>query len=522
MRGGSRLRRAVYDAAVSAELPVPEARGLADRVLRHVRGQLARGRKSTDGLFAVAGPGTRTAGIAAAAFATPVRQAIADMDRLKRLGGQTARWIRPVIEASGDEDGLLIEIVGGEEALDAAEAFEASEIRDAVTEWMAAARGEVAARAQGADAGAYRQARLRWEEKLQRYGGLMMSELMPRLLGASSHVKALASDLVYGYGGCDVRFTAYGSPGHPPNDEQARLQAVQEDRLVRWWRRSALRYREVSALERWGWLSWTHTRYARWVTSLLTLDFGESLDQSRSVRALIAERLPITLLLQGCAILLMYLFAVPLGTWAAAKKGTVVDHGLAFMMFVLLSAPSFWIGTMCVLGLGGTFPMDGIRSPDVARAIGDGSLSIWTWRALSDLAWHCLLPVAVLSYGGIAVLQRFARTGVLETLSQPWGRAARSRGLPERQVLRRHVLRPALIPLVTLLGVLLPTMVGGSVIVERIFGIPGMGLLAWEGVMGNDVPVVMAVVVLSAIATMVGYLVADLLYAWVDPRVRHR
>jgi len=128
--------------------------------------------------------------------------------------------------------------------------------------------------------------------------------------------------------------------------------------------------------------------------------------------------------------------------------------------------------------------------------------------------------VAVLSYGGVAVLQRFARTSILDTASQPWVRAVRARGVPERRLFRRHVQRPSLIPLVTLFGVILPALVGGSVVVERIFGIPGMGLLAWEAVTGHDVPVVMAVVSLSAVVTMLGYLAADLLYGWVDPRVR--
>ncbi|MEE2712436.1 MAG: ABC transporter permease subunit [Planctomycetota bacterium] len=520
-RVAPRLRMSVYEAGVGDGLREVEAAGLMDRVSRHARQQLERGRESDDGLFAVSGPGARAGRIAAAPFAAALRRAIGDMDRLRRLGGQTARWLRPVIEDVGDEDKLLADVVGGEDGLEQAEGFSAAAMRDSVAAWLAAARAEVDARAGGADPRAHEPARVTAEEALRRYGGFMMGELMPRLLDQSPHVKAFASDLIYGYGGCDVRFTAFGSPGRPLNDGEVRLQAVQEDRLARWWRRNALRYREVSALERWGWLSWTHTRYARWVKNLVTLDFGESFEQSRSVRDLVAERLPVTLLLQGSAILLMYLFAVPLAMWTAAKKGTAVDRVVASVMFVLLSAPSFWVATMCVLGFGGVFPMDGIRSPDVASAILDGSLSIWSWRALIDLAWHCILPVAVLSYGGIAVLQRFARSSVLEALSQPWVRAARARGLPEPQVLRRHVLRPALTPLVTLLAVLLPTMVGGSVIVERIFAIEGMGLLAWDGVMRNDVPVVMAVVTLSAVVTMVGYLLADLLYAWIDPRVRH-
>lgn len=520
-RVAPRLRKAVYDAAIGEGLTELEAASLMDGVARHVRRQVERGRESVQGLFVVDGRGAHVARRASASFRGDVLATIADMDRLRRLGGQTARWLRPVLEESGDDE-LLLSIIGDRSALDDAESIEASEISSAVRSWIDLARAEVAERSRGRDARQEREGRLEAEARLRRFGGLMMSELMPRLLEASHHVKALASDLIHDFGACDVRYTAFAPPGRSLSTDQARRQAVQDDRLERWWRRSALRYREVSGFERWAWLSWTRTGYAQWITSVLTLDFGESIDRARSVTSLIGDRLPITLLLQGSAIILMYLFAVPLGTWAAKKKATLVDRVQAFVMFVLLAAPSFWVATMCVLGLGGTFPMDGIRSPEIARSIGDGSLSIWSWTALWDLAWHCFLPVLVLSYGGIAVLQRFARASVLETLTQPWVRAARARGLPEPRLLRRHVLRPALIPLVTLLGVLLPTLVGGSVIVERIFGIPGMGMLAWEAVMQHDVPVVMAMVSLSAIATMIGYLVADLLYAWVDPRVRHR
>jgi len=178
------------------------------------------------------------------------------------------------------------------------------------------------------------------------------------------------------------------------------------------------------------------------------------------------------------------------------------------------------VATLLVLGMGGVFPMNGMRSPEIDRAVFSGALSPWSWTAMTDLAWHCVLPVFVLAYGGTAVLQRFARASVLETLREPWVRAARARGVSERLVLRRHVLRPALTPLITLFGVLLPGLVAGSVVVESIFGIPGMGLLAWEAVLGHDVPVVMAVVTLSAVATMFGYVISDLLYAWADPRVR--
>ena len=515
------LSRRVYDAALSSGLNKLEAATVMDAMAAHVRSQVVAGRVSSEGLLTVSGRGARAARLAATPLQPELRAMIWDMDRLRRLRGQTARWLRPVLDEAEDPEDPLHSLVSGAGELAEAEGYRADEMRGALNRWMAAARAEVSpGRPTGAPLEAVRERRRRWEAELARYGGLMMTDFMPLLLDASPHVRGLAAELLVGSGGCDVRYTAYGSPGRRLSPEQERLQTLEDDRLRRWWELNHLRYREVSDLERWGWLAWTHTRYGRWVASLVTLDFGESMNQSRSVRTLLGERLPFTLLLQGCAVAVMFLLAIPLGTWAARRKGSRGDRGLSLLMFALFAAPSFWVATACVLGLNGVFPMQGLRSPEIQRALTAGELSVWSPRTLADLAWHCVLPVAVLSYGGVAVLQRFARTSFLDTASQPWVRAVRARGVPERRLFRRHVQRPSLIPLVTLFGVILPALVGGSVVVERIFGIPGMGLLAWEAVTGHDVPVVMAVVSLSAVVTMLGYLAADLLYGWVDPRVR--
>jgi peptide/nickel transport system permease protein len=217
---------------------------------------------------------------------------------------------------------------------------------------------------------------------------------------------------------------------------------------------------------------------------------------------------------------LMFAVGVPFGVWAGLRPGGMPDRVITGTGFLLYAAPAFWLGTLLLLGLGGTFPMDGIRTVAIDRAIDQGEISMWSLSALKDLAWHLVLPVFVLAYGGAAVISRYARTGVAEASTQPFVRAARARGLREGRVIRTHILRCGLLPLATLLGSLLPSLVGGSVVVERIFVIPGIGLLAWDAVMEQDVPVVMAVVTLTGILTMIGYLLSDLIYAWADPRSR--
>lgn len=536
-RLASSLRETAYRAGREAGLSELEASAAAERARTHVRGQILRGRASSDGLVRISGRGGRSVSSALKRYEPDVSALIFDQSTLRRLGAQTVTWIGPSIAAAGDGEAAAFLVAsaaaagGLEEGADAADVaalldaahaddrWAAPTIERLVDEWFIAAEEEERRLRVGDAVADARADRLAAARPVVRAGGLMMAAFMPRVLEASPWIKGMASDLL-AVGGEELRFQAYGAPGEPLSSDQSTLHAIQSDRLRRWWARNELRFRVVSDFERWAWLSWTHTRYGRWLGSVLTFDWGESIEHVQSVRSLIAERLPFTLLLQAAALIVMYVVAVPLGTWAAVRRKSWIDRALAAVAFLLYSAPSFWIATLLVLGLGGVFPMSGIRSADVDRAILSGSLSRWSWTALIDLAWHCVLPVFVLAYGGAAALQRFARAGVLETLRQPWVRAARARGVPERRVLTRHVLRPGLTPLVTLLGVLLPGLVAGSVVVERIFGIPGMGLLAWEAVIAHDVPVVMAVVTLSSFATMTGYLVADLLYAWVDPRVR--
>lgn len=258
-------------------------------------------------------------------------------------------------------------------------------------------------------------------------------------------------------------------------------------------------------------------QYLLWVKRVLTFDFGNSYKDHRKVWDKIAERLPVTLQLNIISIFLVYLIAIPCGIYSATHCGTWQDRLLTMFFFILYSLPSFWVAVLLIMILGGgdfwdVFPVYGIS------AIGAESWSFSKW--LLDRMWHLALPVACLTYGGLAYLSRLARSGILEVIREDYIRTARAKGLRERTVIYKHAFRNALLPIVTLLAFLLPGMFGGSVIIESIFSIPGMGQLSFEAVLSRDYPVIMAIATISALLTLVGLLLSDILYAALDPRIK--
>jgi len=258
-------------------------------------------------------------------------------------------------------------------------------------------------------------------------------------------------------------------------------------------------------------------QYLLWVKRVLTFDFGTSYKDHRKVWDKIAERLPVTLQINIISILLVYIIAIPCGIYSATHSGSWQDRVLTVFFFVLYSLPSFWVAVLLIMFLGGgdfwdVFPVYGIS------ALGAESWSISKW--FLDRLWHLVLPVTCLTYGGLAYLSRLARSGILEVIREDYIRTARAKGLKERVVIYKHALRNALLPIVTLLAFLLPGMFGGSVIIESIFSIPGMGQLSFEAVLSRDYPVIMAIVTISAMLTLVGLLLSDILYAALDPRIK--
>jgi peptide/nickel transport system permease protein len=261
-----------------------------------------------------------------------------------------------------------------------------------------------------------------------------------------------------------------------------------------------------------------HIQYFRWLKRILTLNFGESLRDHRPIIEKIKERLPVSIKLSGISLLLAYLISIPLGIYSSTHQYSVGDRVSTVVLFALYSLPNFWVATMAIVYLGGgdfwdVFPVYGLQSTGAEN---------WTvWQRFQDQAWHLVLPITCMTYYTFAVLSRYMRSGMLEVIRQDFIRTARAKGLSERTVVYRHALRNSLIPIVTLMADLLPALIGGSIVIETIFTIPGMGQLSFESVLNRDYPLIMAIFTLSALLTLVGILVADFLYTLVDPRIAY-
>lgn len=269
-----------------------------------------------------------------------------------------------------------------------------------------------------------------------------------------------------------------------------------------------------------------YVQYGKLVGRLVTLDLGNRWQDGRPIREVLGEALPVTLLLSGLSLLLAYVVAIPLGVLSAVRQYSATDQAVTVSLFVLYSLPSFWVGTMLLVFFAsgsfvncgftpgpGCFPLQGWHAFD-------GFESMTFPQKVADVAWHIVLPLVTLTYNAFAALSRYMRAGMLETLRLDFIRTARAKGLSERAVVLGHALRNSLIPIVTLLGLTLPQLISGSVVVEWIFGIRGMGLVALEAIRLPDYPLVITIVAFTALVTMLGVLVSDLLYAVVDPRIR--
>jgi peptide/nickel transport system permease protein len=257
-------------------------------------------------------------------------------------------------------------------------------------------------------------------------------------------------------------------------------------------------------------------QYWKWLSRLARFDLGVSFKDRRPVSARVLEALPGTLLLSVLGFLIAYGVGVPLGAWSAARGGGALDHGITLLSFVAYSLPSFVLALALQSLLAaswGWLPISGMLSPWSAY-------QPW-WRQLPDLLWHLVLPVTVTAFGSWVATAQFMRNSLLEALTQDYIRTARAKGLSQAAVLRRHALPNALLPLITLLGLQLPGLIGGSFIIESLFAWPGMGRLGYEAAINYDYPVVMGVAFMGALLTVLGNLLADVGYALIDPRVRY-
>ena len=257
-------------------------------------------------------------------------------------------------------------------------------------------------------------------------------------------------------------------------------------------------------------------QYHIWTINTLTLDFGNSFRDNEPVIDKMKRRVPVTMTLNLIAVFISYVIAIPLGIYSAIKDQTLFERITTFVVFMLYSLPSFWIGIMAIIFLCGgdfldIFPYAGLHSTYIEN--------MSPFEKFVDYLWHLILPIIIMTYGSFAYLSRQMRTGMLEIIRQDYIRTARAKGLPEKTVIFKHALRNSLIPIVTMLAFLLPGMISGSLIIETIFSIPGMGSLSYGAIMSRDYPIVMAVFTISSVLTLFGILLADILYSVVDPRI---
>lgn len=260
-----------------------------------------------------------------------------------------------------------------------------------------------------------------------------------------------------------------------------------------------------------------HVQYLRWLGHLAHLDFGRSFaPDNRPVTDKIVERIPITLKLNVIALILEFGLAIPIGILAAVHRDSLLDRGISVFVFVGFAVPTFWLALLCMYVFGVKYsllPISGLHTLGYERLSAFGRF----W----DFTKHLILPISIATFGSLAGLSRYMRSTMLEVLSQDYITTARAKGLRERVVIYKHALKNALLPVITLLGFSLPGLIGGSVIFETIFAIPGMGQLFYQGVMARDYPLVMGILVIGACLTLVGNLLADVCYAVADPRIRH-
>ena len=257
-------------------------------------------------------------------------------------------------------------------------------------------------------------------------------------------------------------------------------------------------------------------QYIRWVGKLAVLDLGVSFSTDRRpVADKILERLPITILLNVLSLLLILVVAIPLGVLSAVRQDSLFDRVAGVVVFIGFAVPTFWLALLLMILFGvhlGWLPISGIRSLN--------SEYLPPGMALWDLIRHLILPVLLAAFGGLAGLSRYMRANMLGVIRQDYILTARAKGLSERVVIYRHALRNALLPVITILGLSVPGLIGGSVIFETIFAIPGMGQLFYMAVMARDYPVVMGILFIGAVLTLFGNLIADVSYALADPRIR--
>ena len=259
-----------------------------------------------------------------------------------------------------------------------------------------------------------------------------------------------------------------------------------------------------------------HVQYFLWLKNIVKLDFGNSFapDHGKVIDK-IKSRIGITLTINVLSMVLIFIIGIPIGVLAAINERRFLDKFLSFFVFIGFALPTFWIALLLMMLFGiklGWLPISGIKSLNHEH--------LPFLLQLLDYAKHLVLPLFVSAIGGLAGISRYVRGNMVEVLKMDYIVAAKARGLSTTKIYLKHALRNALLPVITILGLSVPGLIGGSVIFESIFSIPGMGMLFYQSVMSRDYPVIMGILTIGAILTLLGNLLADIGYALADPRIR--
>jgi peptide/nickel transport system permease protein len=254
-----------------------------------------------------------------------------------------------------------------------------------------------------------------------------------------------------------------------------------------------------------------HIQYLNWMGNVVKGDFGTSFTKKQPVKDMILDRLPNTLILMIFSFILAVIISIPFGVLSATKQYSKLDYGVTITSFLGLATPNFWLGLMLIMFFSvqlGWTPVGGVST-------------LGADFSLLDRLHHLILPAIVLATADMAGLTRYTRSSMLEVINQDYIRTARAKGFRERTVIYKHGLRNGLIPIITIFGLMLPGFIGGSVIVESLFSWPGIGKLFIDATFERDYPVIMAITMFGAVLTVIGNLIADILYAVMDPRIEY-
>ncbi|MDD5136714.1 MAG: ABC transporter permease [Candidatus Omnitrophica bacterium] len=275
-------------------------------------------------------------------------------------------------------------------------------------------------------------------------------------------------------------------------------------------------YESRSRLEKlYGFDKPVHVQYLNWLKRFATFDFGRSYVDGRPVSDKIMERIPVTLLINVSSMILILGIGIPMGVLSAVRRGSFLDKSTTVAAFIGFSVPEFWLALLLMSLFAitlGWLPISGLKSLDFEYYSLAGKML--------DVARHLILPVSIAAFGSLAGISRYMRTAMVGVIHQDYIRTARAKGLTEHAVIYKHALKNALLPVITILGLSIPGLIGGSVIFESIFAIPGMGRLFYESVMARDYSTIMGVLSVGAMLTLLGNLLADIAYSYADPRIR--